>query len=366
MLSEAPAWIRRLLRFIALPYCYYSDINWNICTQDKTQVIKDFLYIYFRLKYYPDNYFLCKFWLMSRKEWKYYYGSVYDALQRKKLRKEVFPLVYRIIYDDKMVSHQLCYANKLQVPAIFSVIDDGNYKEQIKQLTLNNPDKKYIVKPIAGRGGNGIHLLYIEDDQVVIQDKFRRKTIEQFILSGQAIVQEYVQQHPALDRISCSVNTIRIVTMLTRDKTVLILGAFMRFGVGNAFLDNTSQGGIKVGVQIETGEFKGLAYDKKGIEYTEHPTSRFRFEGFKIPFWKEVIALAEDAQRTLSYNKLLGQDIAVTEEGPVLIELNAEYDNAGLEQVCGPILKNPDVLKAFNEYNLLVNKYQRELLMTYL
>ena len=67
-------------------------------------------------------------------------------------------------------------------------------------------------------------------------------------------------------------------------------------------------------------------------------------------------------QRRLSYNKLLGQDIAISEDGPVIIELNAEYDNVMFEQACGPLLKNKIVREEFAKYDLLINKYQKSII----
>ena len=86
-------YVRRFLRFLALPYCF-SKVNWKECTKTKTQVAFDFLYIFFRLKYFPDNYSPCRLWEKNRAEWAYYYGSNYDPYQRRQLRKVVQPAAY--------------------------------------------------------------------------------------------------------------------------------------------------------------------------------------------------------------------------------------------------------------------------------
>lgn len=59
---------------------------------------------------------------------------------------------------------------------------------------------------------------------------------------------------------------------------------------------------------------------------------------------------------------MIGLDIALDWEGdPVIIEANGQPDLGGYEQAVGPLLKNEEVLKAFGEYGLLVNKHQRRL-----
>lgn len=362
MLSEAPAYIRRFLRFFALPYCYYAYVNWEECTAPPLQVVKDFFYIFFRQKYFPINYSLCRLWEKPRDEWKYYYGSVYDALQRSRLRKEVFPFKYRIIYDDKGLTHQLCKANELPVPDLFGIIDPNECKDFIYALLKNYPEKKFIIKPIAGRGGKDIYLAFMNENQITVRGIYDRGvSLDRFILPTRSIVQEFIRQHPDLNQISSSINTVRIVTMLTRSANVLIIGAFMRFGVENAFLDNTSQGGVKVGIDIDTGRFMQYAYDVNSRRYEVHPTTGFEFKEFQVPLWNDVVKLAKKSQKLISYNKLIGQDIAITENGPVIIELNAEYDNVGLEQVCGPILSNYQIVKEFKRYDLLISKLQRSL-----
>jgi hypothetical protein len=363
MLSESSASVRRFLRFLALPFCYFFYVNWKECTASHFQVFKDFLYIFFHLKYFPDNYSLCRLWEIPIEEWKYYYGSVYDARQRSRLRKEVFPYNYRIIYDDKSITHQLCRANGLPVPNMHGVIDPIESKNFFGNLFKNHPNKNFIIKPVAGRGGKDIYFAYVYKGQILFKKNNSESIpLDLFTLPTRSVVQEYITQHPKLTQISASTNTVRIITMLSRTGCVIIIGAFMRFGVEKAFLDNTSQGGVTVGIDTDTGNLKKYAYDFKSMRYTEHPTSIFEFEGFPIPFWRDVVELSKKVQSSIGYNKLIGQDIAIAESGPVIIELNAEYDNVGLEQVCGPILKNRSVLKEFRNYNLLINRLQRDLI----
>jgi hypothetical protein len=45
----------------------------------------------------------------------------------------------------------------------------------------------------------------------------------------------------------------------------------------------------------------------------------------------------------------------------VLIEINGAPDFVAQEQWCGPLLKSKLVLRAFGEYDLLVNRHQRKL-----
>ena len=159
-----------------------------------------------------------------------------------------------------------------------------------------------------------------------------------------------------------SVNTIRVVTMINLQGQVLILNASLRMGVGDSFVDNFSAGGVSAGIDPEAGRLMRYAYDRDWNRYIEHPTTKKVFEDFRVPEWSRIVGTARSIQGFFPFYRLLGLDLAIEQNGePVLIELNGAPDLVGLEQKAGPLLRSEPVLRAFGEYGLLVNKYQRRL-----
>lgn len=350
------------MRFIALPYCFFYLMNWKECSVSRFQVIKDFLYIFFRLKSFPDFYSPYRLWEKDRKEWAYYYGSGYDAWHRYKLRKEIWPLKYLLLFDDKYISDLLCRGiGNISLPKFYGVIrpDDVGY-----QLTIQSAVSaaNIIIKPIEGSAGRGIALAYTEDGHIYIKQGETTIKLEEFKLDATCIIQELLTQNEQLSKIAPnSVNTVRVVTLLTGNNESIIISASMRFGVGSAYVDNWSAGGVAVGVDVESGILKKVAFDKYGNEYLSHPVSKTVFEGCDVPEWNKVAKLAIKVQKAFPYNKMLGHDIAITENGPVLIEINPSTDLVFQEQTAGPLLKNKHVYKEFERYGLLVNSPQRKL-----
>jgi hypothetical protein len=170
------------------------------------------------------------------------------------------------------------------------------------------------------------------------------------------VVQKYINQHEEVSAISSSINTIRIATLLTKERDVLIIGAMMRFGVGEAYLDNRCMGGMAAGIDLDQGVLKRFAYDFHHKRYDRNPTSGISFQGFEITYWSQVVALAaKTIQMTFPFYKLLGHDSAITPEEPVIIQINDAHNNVGLEQAYGPILANERTRKAFKDYDLLIN-----------
>lgn len=354
--KKAGVLMRRMLRLLALPYCFLYMINWQECNKSKLQVSLDLLYIFFRLRYFPDNYSLCRLWEKDRSVWRYYYGSIYDAYQRERLSKIVQKPEYQILFDDKFVCYQLCKAADLPVPYQYGKVENADdCRELLEDILTENPDKKAILKPVRSERGEGIALAYAVNGRIVVRVAQQELELREYSLFGPSVVQEYVTQHPQLAVVAPSTNTVRVVTMLTPTKKVLFVGALMRFGVGDAFLDNVSLGGVAVGVDMEQGMLNNEGIDFQSRVHTCHPTSGVQFENFEIPNWKAIVTLCKRIQLEFDFYKLLGLDILMTSSGPILIEINSAHDNVGLEQAYGPILEKNDVLQNFRDYSLLIN-----------
>lgn len=348
--------IRMLIRFIALPYAYFILVNWDECKASRWQVFKDFLYIFFILRDFPDYYTVLRLWEKDREEWKYYYGSNYNPYQRAALQKHLQPSEYEILFADKYVSHQLCISGNIPVPEFQAYITpEDNYQQIIKGI-LESINDKVIIKDARGRGGQGIYLAFKDGEKFTVIKNNEFFALDQLTISCPSIIQRYIKQHPDLEKFCSSVNTIRTETIITKNNEVVVLGSFIRFGIKDYFLDNQKLGGLSVGVNIETGEIYDTAMNGAGEVFTEHPDSGVPFKGFVIPYWDEVLKLSEQVQRNFSYYNMLGPDIAITPEGPVVIEINATPDHAGLEMDYGPVLKNKKVWQVFKDYDLLINK----------
>jgi len=355
--------LRRLIRFLALPYCLIN-INWNECNRNKILVIFDFLYIFFVLKYYPDNYSSCRLWEKKRSSWVYYYGSNYDPYQRKRLRKQVQPKEYEIVFKDKSLTNSICKANDIPTPRSLGRIPAGeNIGDKINSLMHDKNDIfRVILKPLSGKGGNGV--IYVEKTDNKLKALQGQNSVNLSTLTSDSdlLIQEFLSQDDSINRIAHSVNTVRIVTLLTQKGGVLLLGTYMRFGTGESKIDNLSQGGICVAVDVNSGQLARIGFDRNAVEFTEHPTSGISFFQYQVPQWEKVKALSVEVQKSFPFYKLLGMDIAITKTGPVIIEINSNYDNVDLEQACGPLLKNNTILKEFAEHKLLINRRQTQLL----
>ena len=117
-----------------------------------------------------------------------------------------------------------------------------------------------------------------------------------------------------------SLNTIKIVILQIHQKPE-VQTAIFRMG-NQTEVDNVHSGGIAAGVDIITGTVITPARDKHFKSYCYHPYTGEKIIGFEIPFWDDVVALALKASERTPQLKYVSWDIAVTKNGPVLIEGN--------------------------------------------
>lgn len=363
MLSESSPWIRRIIRFLLLPFCYVKLVNWKECTKSKPAVALDFLYIFFILRDYPDHYGACRLWERPRKEWALYFGSNYNPHQKARLRKEVNPLPLQLVYNDKHVCDVLCRGIKAPLPSLLGIIEPRDSPAaKLLEIFHSTGVGEAMVKPVHGHAGIGVMHARRQGDGIVLSRGREVIPAAQVRLTEKCIVQEVVQQHSAISQFApSSVNTIRVLTMLDASGRAVIIAASMRFGVGTSVVDNWSAGGVAVGVDVDTGRLLRMAYDKLGNRYTTHPASGIAFEGFPIPFWNAITGLSMRVQRELPFNRMLGLDVAVTQEGVVLIEVNPDADVMFQEQTSGALFARRHTWEMFKEYGLLFNSAQRRL-----
>jgi hypothetical protein len=215
----------------------------------------------------------------------------------------------------------------------------------MRDFMLKKGLDRVIVKPVFGGGGRGIHLIADADTDVLTQLVKIDSRFGNFMSEGY-LVEEALVQHPEINRINPhTVNSIRIASMLCRDGSVEFLAAMLKTNANDDPMDNFSQGGIVIGIDLETGRLKreGICQYPKGRVFEQHPLTRTPFLGFQIPFWEELKAVAARAQMVFHHVKSVGWDIAITPTGPVIIEGNQDWGTNGIQAANGGLLTAKNV-----------------------
>ena len=164
----------------------------------------------------------------------------------------------------------------------------------------------------------------------------------------QWLIQPRLRNHEGLSGLMSphALGTIRVVTCMT-DNRAVILFALLKLTVGKNSVDNFHgglTGNLVASIDIASGTLAAARGSRSSdwpiIQTVErHPDSGLAIAGFKLPQWSEVSALVIRAQQSVPDLRSAGWDVAVTPDGPVLLEANLTYSTDILQVAYGRGLK---------------------------
>jgi len=82
-----------------------------------------------------------------------------------------------------------------------------------------------------------------------------------------------------------------------------------------------------------------------GTKVEKHPISNTVFEDCQLPYWNEVKDLVEKAHKQFYYVQSIGWDVAITPNGPILIEGNDNWGSIPSQIVEGGLKEKWHKLK---------------------
>ncbi len=213
-------------------------------------------------------------------------------------------------------------------------------KEWISLEEFLEADGELVYKVIDGECADGVMLVNTEGESVRVDDKvYTKQEFIESIKDQKIIVQNVVKQHSALQAFGTrSVNTIRVVTIQGKSGAVGVFAAFLRLSASaDSFVDNRAKGGLGIGVDLQTGKLMkyGLPHDSFGVKLEEHPLSGIHFEGYQLPYWEETVELVKNAHKQFYEIQSIGWDVILTENGPVLLEGNDDWEIGGPQDTYG-------------------------------
>jgi len=205
----------------------------------------------------------------------------------------------------------------------------NDFRVLIEDIFAKNPgcDGLFIKKTYSSASGRNIYSILRSDlksnDQLVMD-------VYSGVKDSAFIFQEKVKQHPDLERLSpASLNTIRFDTFIDDDGKIEVISGFLKMSTNEAVVDNVISGGCGVGIDEHSVKLKRNGYSKvriSGVDVLkEHPLTGIRFEGYPVPFFHEARDLAAKAASFMPGLRLVGWDIGIGVNGPVLIEGNSDY-----------------------------------------
>ena len=265
--------------------------------------------VYCMLKYgsgYMD-YFEFEFYLLTKEERKTYLtSSINNQIIAKYNNKSDMK-----VFHDKLLFNERF---KQYLKREYLDLSKSSFKDFCKFISNKS---KIVAKVVDECGGKGVDIYNLKD----YKDK---ETLFNILKENkQYLLEDYIEQNDKMNKLySGSINSLRIITFVKDDGSVVILNTVLRIGNGGV-VDNFSSGGMYTFVS-DTGKVLVPAIDEKGHIYKTHPISNTKIEGFIIPDFNEVISYVKSLAKVVPSVRYVGWDIALTKNGVDVIEGN-EY-----------------------------------------
>jgi hypothetical protein len=234
----------------------------------------------------------------------------------------------------------------------FSVLNPRDFTILLKDLfEQHSLDSVFLKRIYASSKGADIYKICSDE---IESNPEQLKLIYENIVRSEFLFQETVKQHSILNNLNpSSVNTIRIDTLLGSDGRVNVLSGYIRMSLNDHFVDNIGSGGCMVGVDMESGRLRKFAMSDFNHNptklYTCHPITKTVFEGFQLPMIQEAKGLVERAAALMPGLRIVGWDVAIAENGPVIIEGNSDYGIRGNDLAYGGYLAHPEFKRVLHE-----------------
>ncbi len=254
---------------------------------------------YFKFRFYEKNYELRKTFF-GLKEYKALVSTSHnDVADRRKELNNKFNIY--------------CYLKEFYKRDVIKIESFDDYTDFVN-FCQRNPE--FFIKEVYGSLGSNISKVKVNTNSIK----------NEFFLAlqrGECICEGIIKQADVMAQFNPdSVNTIRIATFFDDGVVNKLYGMFRTGRCGN-IVDNASKGGIAAGIDLNNGIVFSNGYTINDEEYERHPDTNVRFKGFKIPKWDEVFPLIEKMHKAYPGFKMIGWDLAFTDDGWVVVETNS-------------------------------------------
>lgn len=224
---------------------------------------------------------------------------------------------------------EACYANNLEyagdLAGVLRILKARGVQScVIKTTESSHGDNVWVIQNIE----------YQDNDAILTRFDGQKIALSSVLGTEALIFESVVRQTEQFSSFNASsVNTARFMTTLYPDGSAKVIATFIKIGRAGRCVDNAGSGGnVDVCVDVETGEIQhAIQFDgwHKVKDIDRHPDSGAQLNGVIIENWDSVKAEVIRFQQAFPYCKAAGWDIAITDDGPVVIEVNDFWDRTG-------------------------------------
>lgn len=268
-----------------------------------------------------------------------------DYLSRYETKYNLSELLKRYVertsgelLNNKALFASVCRDNGVPTPRVVGVAEDGVFEftqpgcGRQNEMSLSGAD--LFVKPLRGKGGRGALRFnaagrdcYETGGGDTLSASELIEHLGELSREKPLVVQHALTSHADIRDLSGSaLSCVRTVTCQNEGGGFEVTNAAFRMALrDDTVVDGLHRGGIVSRVDVQTGEL-GLATD---LGFTPHvgwceqnPVTGVQIAGRVLPHWPELLAVAVKAHAAFPHKVAVGWDIAITPDGPVVVEGN--------------------------------------------
>lgn len=311
---------------------------------DRKKIISDYIHLYKTKGLEMDEYYDFEFEKRSEAFRKSFLG----LNEQRQYLDYLNPKKYYILSRNKYLAHKMLEETNVRKSELYCYYNPelqqfyGDEKTNSLQGVCEILKKKNVVscviKTTESSHGDNVWVInsmkFVDNDAVLTKFDGSEILLSSVLKDIPLIFESVVHQTKQFsDFNASSVNTVRFMTALYPDGSARIIATFIKIGRAGKCVDNAGGGGnVDVCIDIETGEVKyAIQYDgwHRIKEIDRHPDNGNQLNGVIIENWESIKAEVLKFQQAFPWCKAAGWDIAITNEGPVVIEVNDMWDRTG-------------------------------------
>jgi hypothetical protein len=247
-------------------------------------------------------------------------------------------MTWQATTEDKWLCSHILARSGIAIPETLAVIDKternypGTHKistaRQLRDFATSRDILPFFAKENRGICSFGAFLIAGADDKAINlqgQGPIAYDTVmDKFVGATPYLLQRLVRNHSFFDRFTESLATVRVCILVTKSGVKIPFAVLKLPSRGNVADSFWRPGNLACKLDPATGQVLTMRSKNplETVDHAVHPETGAMLIGEVLPMWDRVLEMANRCALVFHSVRYQSMDIAVTEAGPVLIEVN--------------------------------------------
>ena len=275
-------------------------------------------------------------------------------------------MTWQATTEDKWLCTKILQGSSIAVPESLAVIDKTkrNYPgtpkiataDELREFALANQGQPFFGKENRGMVSFGVFLvleadsdrMHLKGEGWIAYDKF----MEQYVGDTSYLIQRCQKNHKFFDKYTDNLATVRVCILVT-DDGIKIPFAVLKLPARDQIADSFWRpGNLACNIDPTNGQIlDARTKNHLGTEsFSNHPVCGEALVDEYLPEWDALLELVHECSLIFSPIRYQSMDVAITDEGPMLIEINTGGSFDLLQLAAGQGMLTDEVVKFFKSH----------------